>query len=142
MTSATELIQSLSPAQQRAIQIIKLSLDCFNSAEGEGLFTGTTRYAALAGRVEICAAQARDLAQFWALLLRRMQWPVPPRAADQAIVNAISGTEPRAVLRVLATETASVITLARMVHDQDKGAKRAMRDTATDTFDDSLESIA
>ncbi len=86
-----------------------------------------TRYSILAGRAEICAAQARDLPQFWALLLRRMQWPVPPKAADPLIVAAISADNPRDVLRVLATETASIITLARMLHDANKTARRALR---------------
>lgn len=120
-------------------------MDCFNSADGEGLFTGTTRYATLAGRVEICASQARDLPQFWALLLRRMQWPVPPKSKDDAIVEALSSQQPRDVLRVLATETASVITLARMMHDADKSARRAERaalNFAPDDFiNDSLEDI-
>lgn len=113
-------------------------MDCFNSADGEGLFTGTTRYATLAGRVEICATQARDLPQFWALLLRRMQWPVPPKAKDGAIVDALSAQHPRAVLRVLATETVSVITLARMLHDANKSSRRAERAAINDTQDDFL----
>lgn len=102
-------------------------MSCFNSADGTGLFTGVARYHALQGRVEICAAQARDLTQFWALLLRRMQWPVPPKAADASIVAAISAPDPRAVLRVLATESASIITLARMVHGADKAERKALR---------------
>lgn len=125
MSAATDLIATLSPPQQAAIRITKLSLDCFNSADGEGLFTGVTRYSTLAGRIEICAAQARDLTQFWALLLRRMQWPVPQKSKDAAIVEALSAPAPRDVLKVLATETVSVITLARMIHDQEKAARRS-----------------
>ena len=56
-----------------------------------------------------------------------MQWPVPPKAADPLIVAAISADNPRDVLRVLATETASIITLARMLHDANKTARRALR---------------
>ena len=145
MSKVHDLIKDLSHAQQRAIGLIKLSLDCFNSADGTGLFSGVERYAVLAGRVEICAAQARDLTQFWALLLRRMQWPVPPKGRDDAIVEALSAPQPREVLRVLATETASVITLARMLHDQDKSARRAERvriDAASgEIIDDTLEGI-
>lgn len=103
-------------------------MDCYNSHDGTGLFSGLARYGALAGRTELCAAQARDLPQFWALLLRRMQWPVPPKAADPLIVFALSAERPRAVLRVLATETASIITLARMLHDEDKATRKALRD--------------
>lgn len=126
-TPAQALIATLSPPQQSAIKLIALSLSCFNSLDGAGLFSGVARYQALQGRVEICAAQARDLAQFWALLLKRMQWPVPPKGADPLIVAAISAPDPRAVLRVLATETASIITLARMVHSDDKAERKALR---------------
>lgn len=122
-----DLLSSLSGPQQSAIRLIKTSLDCFNSADGTGMFSGVERYNVLAGRVEICAVQADSLPRFWALLLRRMQWPVPPKAADTAILQAISAPDAHEVLRVLATETASVITLARMLHDQDKSARKALR---------------
>jgi hypothetical protein len=125
-----DLILTLSKAQQSAIQLVKLSLDCYNSADGCGMFAGVERYNVLAGRVEISAVQARDLPQFWALLLRRMQWPVPPAYADSRILSAISADDARDVLRVLSTETASIITLARMLHDKDKTARRELRQQA------------
>ena len=102
------------------------------------------RYAALAGRIEICAVQADSLPRFWALLLKRMRWPVPPKAADARILGAISAPGGRDVLRALATETASIITLARMAHDQDKQARRELRaelQAAPSDFNDSLEGI-
>jgi len=143
-----DLLSTLSPPQQAAIRLIKLGLDCFNSADGTGLFAGVERYNVLAGRVEICAVQADSLPRFWALLLRRMQWPVPPKGADAAILEAISAPDAHEVLRVLATETASVITLARMAHDQDKAARRALRQAVdpetgeiADLGDQSLEGI-
>lgn len=91
------------------------------------MFAGVERYNILAGRVEICAVQADSLPRFWALLLKRMQWPVPPKHADQAILAAISATDGHDVLRTMASETASIITLARMAHDQDKASRKAMR---------------
>lgn len=127
MESVTSLIEGLAPPQKSAIGIVKLALDCFNSGEGCGLFAGVERYNVLAGRVEICAVQADSLPRFWALLLRRMQWPVPPKAADSRIVHALLATNPSAVLRTLATETSSLITLSRMLHDADKQARRGMR---------------
>lgn len=144
-----DLLQTLSPPQQAAINLVRLSLDCFNSADGTGMFTGVERYNVLAGRVEISAVQADSLPRFWALLLKRMQWPVPPKAADARILDAISAPNDRDVLRALATETASIITLARMWHDQDKAARKALRsdNINADTgeivapFNDSLEDI-
>ena len=122
-----DLLSTLSPPQQAAINLIRLSLDCFNGADGTGMFTGVERYNVLAGRVEISAVQADSLPRFWALLLRRMQWPVPPKSADQRILAAIAAPDARDVLRALATDTAAIITLARMWHDQDKGARKAVR---------------
>lgn len=92
------------------------------------MFSGVERYNVLAGRVEISAVQADSLPRFWARLLKRMQWPVPPKAADARILAAISAPDGRDVLRALATETASIITLARMWHDQDKQSRRAIQE--------------
>jgi hypothetical protein len=124
-----DLIATLSPQQQAAINLVHLSLDCFNSADGAGMFVGVERYNVLARRVEIAAVQADSLPRFWALLLRRMQWPVPPKAMDGRIVQLMSVPNGIDVLRVLAMETASVITLGRMAHDQDKAARRADKAT-------------
>lgn len=129
-TPLQDLLQTLDPPQRAAIDLIKLGLDCFNSASGTGLFAGVERYNALAGRVEISAVQADSLPRFWALLLKRMRWPVPPKAADERILTAISAPDGHAVLRALATETASIITLARMAHDQDKAARKALREAS------------
>jgi len=120
-----ELMESLTPAQNAGINLLKLSLNCFNSKDGTGIFTGPERYNVLAGRVEIVAVQAENLPRFWALLLRRMNWPVPPKWADEKIVEAISAPDGVGVLRVLATETASCITLARMLHDEEKKDRKA-----------------
>jgi hypothetical protein len=92
------------------------------------LFAGVERYNVLTSRVEICAVQADSLPRFWALLLKRMLWLVPAKAFDDRVVAAISAPDARDVLRVLATETASVITLARMAHDEGKAARRADRE--------------
>lgn len=124
MSEASDLVSQLSPQEQAAINIIRLSLNCFNSAEGIGMFSGVTRYNVLAGRLEICAVQADSLPKFWALLLSKMRWPMPPKAMDRQILQAISADDANGVLRVIAMETASLITLARMLHDEDKAAKR------------------
>lgn len=121
------LLQTLAPPQRAAIGVVKLALDCFNGADGTGMFTGVERYNVLAVRVEIAAVQADNLPRFWALLLRRMQWPVPPKWADERIVTALSASDGNEVLRVLATETASVITLGRMLHDARKESLKTAR---------------
>lgn len=136
MASVNDFVESLSAPQKSAIAIVKLALDCFNGADGTGLFKGVERYNVLAGRVEICAVQADSLPRFWALLLRRMQWTVPPKGADQAIVDALCVEAPADVLRAMATETASIITLARMLHDVDKKSRKELHKETTDEFAD------
>lgn len=132
-TSVNDLVAGLSPPQQSAINLVRLTLNCFNTRDGTGLLSGVERYNALAGRVELCAVQASDLPKFWALLLRRMQWPVPPKRSDPEVLACLAAPDPALVLRALATETASVVTLARMLHDADKQARRA--DEADDSPD-------
>lgn len=108
---------------------LKHCLDCFNTYDGVGLFAGPGRYSVLAGRVEICAVQADSLPRFWALLLRRMSWPVPPKAADARLAELLNDTDPGATLRVLATETASCLSIARMVHSEDKATRKTYTET-------------
>ena len=68
--------------------------------------------------------QADSLPKFWSLLLSKMRWPMPPKSADRQVLQAINAPDGNGVLRVIATETASIITLARMLHDEDKASKR------------------
>lgn len=120
-----QLVRQLPLHQQHAIGLLSLSLDCFNSRDGTGLFTGPGRYGVLADRVTLCGTQATTLLAFWALLLRKMQWSVPPKKADEQIILLMQAEMPAAVLRSLATEAVSLVSLARMVHDAHKAAKRA-----------------
>lgn len=147
-TPVEKLLMTLSQPQRDAVQIVKLSLDCFNSMDGCGLFTGVTRYNSLAQRMPLAAVQARDVHGFWAGLLRKMQWPVPPKKADPKIIEALSVEDARQTLKVLATEAVSIITLARALHDQDKKTRRELQEelyaskTEPDLpFNDSLEGI-
>ena len=122
------------------MRLIQLSLDCFNSVDGTGLFTGTTRYPALAGRVELCAVQARNIPEFWAALLRKMRWPVPPRQYDSRIAELFLADDQPQVLRCLATESVSIVTIARMLHSAEK-PRRTDQPIDTTDFNDSLEGI-
>lgn len=118
--------------------------------DGTGLFTGVSRYNVLAQRGMLAAVQSRDVHGFWACLLRKMQWPLPPKRMDQEVVKALMVDEPDKVLRSLGTETVSLITLARMLHDEDKARRREFfkelyaeqqEETAEPEFNDSLEGI-
>lgn len=89
------------------------------------MFAGVERYNILAARVSLVAVQSRDMHGFWAKLLSKMRWPLPPKKADSKIVKALSVADTAATLRALATETISIVTIARMLHDQDKSARFA-----------------
>lgn len=125
--SAQTLLDSLSQPQQDAIRLVKLSLDCFNSADGTGLFTGVNRYNTLEQRLPLAALKARSIFGFWAALLNIMKWPVPPKYADEKVVEALAVSDPQQVLRTLATEAQAVVMIARMLHDADKATRRAIR---------------
>ena len=99
-----------------------------------------TRYPVLAGRVELCAVQARNIPEFWAALLRKMRWPVPPRQYDSRIADLFQADDQPQVLRCLATEAVSIVTIARMLHSAQK-PKRPEQSIDTTDYDDSLEGI-
>lgn len=102
------------------MQIVRTALDCFNSKDGSGLFTGVERYAVLTARTGIAAVQSVSLSQFWANLLRRMMWGVPPRRFDGQITECLTCESPHEVIRILATQASAIVMLARMVHTEEK----------------------
>lgn len=111
------------PEQRAAVEIVKTALDCYNSKDGTGLFTGSTRYDVLATRMAIAAAQVQSLTAFWAKLQQRMLWGVTPKSFDEQIVRVLAADEPLKVLTALRNETASLVMLARMLHDIDKDGR-------------------
>lgn len=150
MSQVKELLATLQPHQQQAITLLKISLDCFNGMDGTGLFKGVERYNVLSQRASLSAVQARDMHGFWACLLRKMQWPLPPKRMDSAVVEALLVEDAPKTLRCLATETVSLITLARMLHDEDKAKRKEFykelyaeqqEENSAPFFDDSLEGI-
>lgn len=120
-----KIMDDLSPEQRAAVEIVKTALDCYNSKDGTGLFTGASRYDILATRMAIAAAQVQNLTAFWAKLQQRMLWGVTPKALDEQIVRVLSADEPLKVLTSLRNETPSLVMLARMLHDIDKRTNEA-----------------
>lgn len=128
-----KIMDDLSPAQRAAVEIVKTALDCYNSKDGTGLFVGAARYDILATRMAIAAAQVQNLTAFWAKLQQRMLWGVTPKSLDEQIVRVLSADEPLKVLTSLRNETASLVMLARMLHDIDKN-ERMKRGTPKGTI--------
>lgn len=122
------LLDGLPLHQQDAIKVIKLALDCYNSLEGSGFFKGMERYNVLQARAEIAAVQSQSLFDFWSNLQRRMHWTLPPKRADLLVVSALTGKDDGAVLATLQKDIVSIITIARLLHDNDKAARKALRE--------------
>lgn len=118
-----ELLESLSAEEQHAVRIIQTALDLYNTRDGVGFFTGPARYAVLEDRVRLVALQSQTLFEFWSRLAQRMGWPVPSKGSSESVLPLLSGDD-RAVLRALYSETASVVMLARALHDAEKTARR------------------
>lgn len=110
------------------MRLVKTTIDCFNSRDGIGLFSGPGRYATLEGRLVMAATQGRTLFEFWGVLLRKMLWPTPPKRMDEEVLSLLSGAEDRLVLKAIASETASVVMLARLWHDEEKTARKTERE--------------
>lgn len=124
------------------MELVRLSLDCFNSRDGTGLFAGVARYAVLQDRVMLSATQSRSLFQFWGTLCRRMQWPTPPKRADGDILAALTHEDEAGVLAVLAGNPGPVIQLARLLHSEHKRSYAEPAEVKQEeTFSDSLEGI-
>lgn len=112
--------------------------------DGAGLFTGVNRYNVLEQRLPLAAIKSRNMFSMWSSLLHIMQWPVPPKKADQDITKALKVADPAKTLRALAIDTQAIIMIARMLHDQDKASKKAMyaqEAPLDDHFNGSLEGI-
>ncbi len=113
--------------------------------DGAGLFTGVARYNVLEQRLPLAALKSRNMFGMWAALLRIMQWPVPPKKLDQDIIESLNVSDPAQTLRVLATEAQAIISIARMLHDDDKAAKKALlpepENNLGPEFNGSLEDI-
>lgn len=136
-----DLLENLSPAQQRAVNLLRLALAAYNSRDGTGLFQGVNRYSILTERVKIAAVQSRDLPGFWSALLRKMLWPITPKRLDPAIVHLLHEPEPAPVLRALALEAPYCVMLARYLHVADKESCRWVEVEADSFLNDPLDPL-
>ena len=141
-----DFINALSKEQQLAVEILRTFIDCYNSGDGIGLFSGVGRYNYLESRCKIAAIQARDLMGFWSILRQKLQCPIPPKKADSIITPLWQAENQNLILKELGTKAAECIMLARMLHDGDKTERKKIHlDTrallAHDDFDDNIGDI-
>lgn len=136
-----DLLDKLTPAQQRAVNLLRLALAAYSTHDGTGLFTGMTRYSVLTERVKIAAVQSRTLPGYWSTLLRKMLWPIPPKRFDSEILRLLNEPAPMPVLHALALEAPYCVMLARHLHDADKVSHRWVEPIADEFDSASLETI-
>jgi hypothetical protein len=114
------LLETLSPSERLAAEILKTSIDCFNSKDGEGMFSGMDRYQKLSARAEIAAVQARTPFEFWGLLLRRMMWRPPPARMDEKVLSLLQQPEAADAVSAIAANSAALVMIARFWHTKEK----------------------
>lgn len=121
-----EIFDLLSPDERRAVTIVKLALDCYNSGEGTGLLTGKERYEALAARLATAAAASGTLRECWSQLGDLMLWPVPPVAADAALLAALTPEsreqEARTLRWLQSKRVRAIVSIARQWHRTERDA--------------------
>jgi hypothetical protein len=118
---ALALLEGLTEPQKRAVDLMKVLLDCFNAGGGEGRLKGEGRYESLSAIVPLAATQAgKSLETFWALLLDRMMLAVPPVFMDKWYLPLLKHENPIEVLNVLRTEAKFIVPLARHIHREAK----------------------
>lgn len=126
----SELFTSLklSAEQQHAVLIIKQFIDCYNSVDGTGLFSGKERYFYLESRIKIAATQAKTIMNFWSILREKLQCPIPARRFYDDIVKLWSFDNQVNILRAIIIQASEFIMLARLLCDEEKGSKLELID--------------
>lgn len=76
----------------------------------------------------LCAVQARSLTEFWGILCKKMLWPTPPKRMDAEILSQLAAAPKDGldVMRVIATQPASIVMLARYWHGEDKQDRKEL----------------
>lgn len=122
--SMAAIVEMQSLHEFLATAVVRLFLDFYNSGDGTGLFAGMERYSRLEPRVRMAAIASVSLREFWDRLTYTMQVPIH-RGADDAVLLELLGVPPGtqlAVLRYLARDSRSIISIARLWHTTKKRA--------------------
>lgn len=120
--SMADLVRDLSFAEFIATALCRTFLDCYNSQDGSGLFSGLERYARLEARLHQSAVGSHGLRGWWDALCRSMQVSIHSGDGDLALLRLLtvpSGLQ-QLVLRVLVDDYRSVVAMARLWHSTAK----------------------
>lgn len=108
----------LKPSQFLAVALVRTFIATHGSGEGQGLFSGESRYARLESRIRQAARRVTSLPSFWSDLCNHLQ--VDTARPPQGLLELLSLSERVAapMLDALADEAPTTIMLAREWHDQ------------------------
>jgi hypothetical protein len=124
------IVETLSPPERRAVDIVAAMIRLYGGLKGTGLFSGTTRYQALEYRLRLAAERSESVRDCWDWLARKMLWPLPRAQHDAGILGLITPRDDDGdVLRVLAENTGSTIAIARHLLRRERGADVDADDT-------------
>lgn len=115
---AQEIYDSLPEPDRRAVDAIRLMLDAYNTKDGNGLFSGVSRYAILEERVRLAAIRSLTLKQWWSNACRSLKLPMHPKDLDARLIEVLRGPDEGKALSRLADQTAVVITIARSMRTE------------------------
>jgi len=108
------IVDDLTPAERRAVALIGLAIRMHGGREGDGLFTGMSRYAVLEQRLRLSAERSRTVRQCWDTLCRSLGWSLAIMRWDEPALALVAPTDDDSdVLRVLAERSQSCVMIAR-----------------------------
>lgn len=100
--------------ERRAIALIGLAIRIHGGRDGDGLFTGTSRYAVLEQRLRLAAERSRSVRQCWDTLCRSLGWSLGIIRWDEpALALVAPRDDDPEVLRILADRSQSCVMIAR-----------------------------
>ena len=114
------LLATMDEAEKKAAQIVRTAIDCYNSKDGSGRFVNVTRYQVLERQVAIAGTGATSLPQFWAKLLKAMEWSVPPSRFYCQIMDCLTYDKPHEILKTLTERASFVVMVAHQMHRVEK----------------------
>lgn len=126
------VLQTLSFAEFVACGAVKLFIDCYNSADGSGIFVGMERYSRLEQRLSHAAAQAKTMRGLWDGLSRGLQVGIHDSKADGKLLAlwALPRSIQSIAIEAMKRDYRSVVTLARHWHTQGKMQNEAYAEKA------------
>jgi hypothetical protein len=115
-----KLLSRLSAPEVAAIALIRLFIEGYGRGEGNGLFSGISRYSMLDGRIKTSAARSATLYCFWGTLLEDMQVAIAPTWLDEPVAEilSLSPDAQSVAVAALSERTSEMLSIARLWADQ------------------------